>query len=80
MADHPTTFDCVSPALLNKEQVGRLLGGVSVATVERLHANGRLGPRPVRLGKLVRWRRDELEAWIKAGLPCREVWEKRRVG
>ena len=32
--------------------------------VERLNASGRLGPRPVRLGRLVRWRRDELEAWV----------------
>ncbi len=75
--DSAVVFDGVLPALLNKEQVGRLLGGMSLATIERLHNKGRLGPRPVRLGRLVRWRRDELEAWIKAGLPWREVWEKR---
>lgn len=71
-------FDGVSPALLNKQQVCRLLGDISISTFERIHNTGRLGPRPVRFGKrLVRWRRDELEAWIKAGLPWREVWEER---
>ncbi len=73
----PAAFDGVSPALLSKAQVGKFLGGMSVASVERLHASGRLGPLPVRLGRLVRWRRDELEEWVAAGLPNREVWRQR---
>lgn len=75
--DSAVVFDGVLPALLNKAQLGRFLGNVSIATIERLHSTGRLGPRPVKLGRLVRWRRDEIEAWIKAGLPWRTQWEER---
>lgn len=79
--DSAAVTSCDVPALLlSRKQVGLALGGMSIATIDRLSNSGRLGPRPVRFGKLIRWRRDELEAWIRAGLPCREVWEKRRVG
>jgi predicted DNA-binding transcriptional regulator AlpA len=36
-----------------------------------------LCPAPVRIGKTVRWRREELLAWIKEGCPCRREWELR---
>jgi len=32
-------------------------------------------PQPVRIGRSTMWRRDELQAWIKAGCPRREEWE-----
>lgn len=32
-------------------------------------------PQPVRIGRSTLWRRDELQAWIKAGCPRREEWE-----
>jgi predicted DNA-binding transcriptional regulator AlpA len=70
----PVAFDGVAPALLSKEQVGRVLGGVSVATVERLDTSGRLGPQAIRLGKLVRWRAAEMAAWCDAGCPPRHEW------
>lgn len=62
------------PALTaNACQVAVMLG-VSVRQVWRLHNTGRL-PRPVRLGNCVRWRRAEIEAFVKAGCPTRETWE-----
>ena len=61
------------PLLLKAEQVAELLS-VSERHVHKLHSSGRL-PRPVRLGKSVRWRRDELEAWVNAGSPDRARWE-----
>ncbi len=72
------TLDVIMPALLNRHQLARLLGDLSVSSIERLDASGRLGPRPVRLGRLVRWSRQELEDWIAAGCPVRHVWEKQR--
>jgi len=61
------------PALLDRHGVARLLN-VSRSFVQKLHDTGRL-PSPVRLGRAVRWRRDELIAWIDAGCLSRDRWE-----
>ncbi len=61
--------------LFSKRQVGLALGGVSVSGVERLHNSGRLGPRPIRLGRLVRFNAAELRAWADAGCPPRHEWK-----
>ena len=50
---------------------------VTVRHVRALDASGRL-PKPIRLGRAVRWSRDELLAWIKAGGPSRDRWEAMR--
>ena len=63
----------VTPLLLGAKQVGLMLG-ISRSTVHRLNAEGRL-PRPVRLGRAARWRREELAQWVEAGCPPRERWE-----
>ena len=39
-----------------------------------LHNTGRV-PLPIRLGKSVRWRFEELRDWVRAGCPSREKWE-----
>ena len=54
-------------ALLCATQVSRLLS-CSVRHVYRLSDSGRM-PRPVKLGALVRWNRDEVERWIVEGCP-----------
>ncbi len=54
-------------ALLDVRAVARLLG-CSTRHVHRLADTGRM-PAPVRLGALVRWRREDLDAWLAAG--CR---------
>lgn len=54
-------------------EVAKLLG-VSVRHVWALLADGHL-PRPVRLGRSVRWNLDELRAWLAAGAPEIETWE-----
>lgn len=52
--------------------------GISRGQWFKLHAMGRV-PRPVRLGQRApRWRRVELEAWLAAGCPDRETWERAR--
>jgi excisionase family DNA binding protein len=57
-------------ALLDVEQVAELLN-CSARHVYRLADAGRM-PAPVRLGALVRWRRQDLETWIADGCrPCR---------
>lgn len=53
--------------LLDVTEVARLLS-VSKNTIWKLRSTGDL-PAPIRLGKLARWRRDEIEAWVRAGCP-----------
>jgi predicted DNA-binding transcriptional regulator AlpA len=65
-----------APLLLNGNQSAQLIG-VSRATFWKLHSLGRV-PVPVRLsGRVVRWRKHELEAWVHAGCPSREKWQSK---
>jgi len=50
---------------------------VSLRTVRRLDASGKL-PKPVLIGRSVRWPRIVLQDWIGAGCPDRETWEVMR--
>lgn len=56
--DPPTLL----PLLLDVKEVAALLS-VSVRSVWRLRDAGDL-PAPVRVGKLIRWRRDALLRWL----------------
>lgn len=58
----------VDPALLDVREVAELLR-CSPRHVYRL-ADAAKMPRPVRLGALIRWRRDELDEWLAAGCPA----------
>lgn len=58
--------------LLTARNVAALLN-VSQRHIWKLLSSGRL-PQPVRLGRSVRWRRDELTAWMDAGCPPRDAW------
>ena len=55
--------------LLSIGQVGEMLQ-VSLPTVRRLWAADRM-PNPVRVGRQLRWRESELQAWINGG--CQPV-------
>jgi predicted DNA-binding transcriptional regulator AlpA len=64
--------------LLTAAEVGILLGGINERTVRRAQHAGKL-PRPVQVtARCIRWRRDELVAWIAAGCPDRRRWEAMR--
>ena len=64
---------------------GLLLDAVGVAElldcstrhVENLDSR-ELMPKPIRLGRLKKWRRSEIESWLAAGAPAREAWESMR--
>jgi excisionase family DNA binding protein len=68
-----TELNCLA---ISAEKVAELLG-VSKRHVAALSASGRL-PRPVRLGRSVRWNLDELRDWLAAGAPSRDRWEASR--
>lgn len=55
------------PLLIDSRQVGELLN-LSTRTVWRLLSAGKL-PKPVRIGRSVRWSRSDLETWIANGCP-----------
>lgn len=59
--------------LLRDVESARLLG-MSVRTLHARVAAG-LAPLPVRCGRLVRWRVDELRAWCAAGCPPRTAFD-----
>jgi excisionase family DNA binding protein len=60
------------PLLLDIGQAAQYLN-VGKRTFWKLHAVGRV-PAPIKLGRLTRWRKDDLEAWVKAGCPARKDW------
>ncbi len=62
------------PLLLSAKRVAEMLQ-VSTRTLWRLLSDGRLID-PVRIGRSVRWRKDELLRWIAAGCPPRSKWQE----
>ena len=63
----------VEALALPASEVAGLLG-ISERHLWTLHSSGRL-PRPVKLGRSVRWNRRELQEWLDAGCPSRDRWE-----
>jgi predicted DNA-binding transcriptional regulator AlpA len=58
--------------LLSSTQSARLTG-VTLRTWYSWDALGKI-PKPIRIGKKLFWKRDELFAWIDANCPKRENW------
>jgi excisionase family DNA binding protein len=67
----------VPAALLDADETSDFCGW-SRRTTYRLADAGRM-PAPIRVGRMTRWRRAELEAWIARGCPdCRVEGGRRR--
>jgi predicted DNA-binding transcriptional regulator AlpA len=81
MNDDPNGQDIEAsmlPLLLDVNAVSQMLG-IGPSKVWQMDAAGQL-PSPVRLGRrCTRWRRIEIEAWVRAGCPLRNQWEANRV-
>jgi len=52
--------------------------GVSERAIWKWNAAEKL-PKPIRLGRSVRWDLDEMERWIDASCPARREWEARKA-
>jgi predicted DNA-binding transcriptional regulator AlpA len=61
----PLTFDTNDLAFVLR---------TSLATIHRMRAAGKL-PRALRWGGQLRWRVDEVRAWVAAGMPDLKSWE-----
>ena len=59
------------PELLNVSQLATFLC-LSVRTVWRLNAKGEL-PKPLRLGRSVKWRKNEIIQWLASNCPSRSI-------
>ena len=72
--DEKTDCKCLA---ISVDAVAQLLS-ISPRHVWGLDSSGRL-PRPIHLGRSVRWVRAELEAWLAAGGPRRDEWERMKA-
>ena len=63
----------VTPKTMKAADCARWLGVAKITWV-RSHNAGKT-PRALRLGRLMLWNCEELERWLKAGMPARVVWE-----
>ena len=59
---------------INAKALGQRLS-LSKRQIFRLNSCGKI-PAPVRIGGSVRWREDEITAWVNAGCPDRKIWEE----
>jgi prophage regulatory protein len=59
--------------LIDAKTLGAMLR-VSRRTVFRLNSLAKI-PMPVRIGGAIRWRAEEISAWLAAGAPDRKTWE-----
>lgn len=64
----------LSPLAYSASQLADKLG-VSLRHIRRMDSAGLL-PKPIRLGRSVRWPADTIHAWVKAGAPDRKRWEQ----
>lgn len=67
----------VEEKLWTVKQVASLLK-VSIRQIHHLTANA-LMPEPMRLGKLLRWSKEEITSWLEAGAPSREQWNQMKA-
>jgi excisionase family DNA binding protein len=60
--------------LLIDTSAARKLLNVSARTIWTMTQTGKM-PKPIRVGRLVRWSYEELQAWVKAGGPPTSEWK-----
>jgi predicted DNA-binding transcriptional regulator AlpA len=71
-----TNTTIIETATVNVAQAARLCG-ISEGHFYGLTRTGRFGPTPIRLGRSVRYLRQEILDWLKAGAPPRQRWDAR---
>ena len=72
----PTVVDASPAALLDVRAVAAMLG-CSPRHVRRMADSGAM-PRPIHLGRLVRWRKADVDQWLANGCPsCRPAKKAR---
>ena len=67
----------VTPLLVTARTAAAMCG-ISLRTWRTWDAAGRI-PQPIRIGRVTRWRVDELRAWVAGGCPRRKEWDSRQT-
>lgn len=67
MQSDPTTSTTREPLLITAAELADMMR-ISLRSLWRMRNSGHL-PQPIRLGGVVRWRTNEVEAWINQGCP-----------
>jgi excisionase family DNA binding protein len=71
--------DAADALLLSASDVCRRLG-IGVSHLHALRRAGKFPLTPVRLGRAVRFRADDLTRWVSAGCPAATKWNAMNVG
>jgi predicted DNA-binding transcriptional regulator AlpA len=75
LADRPEAGG-PQPLLIGLAELAQLLG-ISRASAERMKASARLPRHVVLSGQMHRWRREDVEEWVRLGCPSRREFEAR---
>lgn len=59
--------------LIDLRAVAKLLN-ISERTVWGMADEGRM-PKPIKIGRIARWRQEEIQAWVRAGAPAMSDWD-----
>ncbi len=77
--DHASTVVLATePVLMTVKQAAQMLG-ISRSHFYSLDRAGRIGPMSIDLGGRRLWRRHELECWVQAGCPRRDIWMRKEA-
>lgn len=74
----PVPPPAVMPLVYGRRELALALG-ISVPTLDRLDAGGKL-PGAVRVGGRKVWLREIIAEWLRAGAPERRTWEALQGG
>lgn len=66
------------PLLLSASDAAKLLG-IGQRHFYALVSSGKIGPVAVKLGRRSLWRAADLESWVEAGCPVRQLWQSQEV-
>lgn len=70
----PPEFPTDGVLLIDGRELARRLG-VGISTIHALRRTGRFPLKPIRLGRAVRFRSDELSRWCAVGCPAANRWD-----
>lgn len=71
------TSEAENPSLLIDAEECARLAGMSVSSWHKQRSLGRV-PKPIRIGRMVRWLRQEILDWLKDGCPVPKPHEEGR--
>ena len=74
--ENPLLGEIASSSLILTAAEAAALFRKAIRTWRTWDSSGKI-PRPIRIGRSVFWRQEEIDAWVAAGCPDREAWELR---